>query len=581
MPDADFVGRATRGSDHGFQPQVVCVFELNGDTAKTVLVGERVHPRLRLDPGVVIVTSTWTVAGCDPVADYVSNNQAAAIARLQPAGPRALEYEYCFTRPGTATLTLTVSVVVECEGGLPTPASGQRTVTYTVLAPSLQEFTAATVPPTLFDTWHDGATWKKLDLAGTNSYDKGFLVRGKVVATAPAMDGGMVRDVQTLLMTRVSDGALLTSGEYVLDGSVPYGPSALTLRQQAPLGWFTEDSPSIVFPPHRRSVENIEVFRLYLQYRAPSPNAIWVTLARWDWFWNVKAELVTEGLPMLLTRWEFAYKSLPGHTLQGAPLASDLPEWNDTIDNVEQRRGPRVGAVTPIDAASAPAVQAAARAGTAPDPTTGPWTAEELTPSSHSDGYRPQDDSQQVMFDPPPFPPPDARLRARIYTQNLLDLTLGPDVVRPNAVYQLAWTSLARVQAFGFQNARILPQDLRCEGLDIRPVPGGEQILRAFRLSVAPFCWGEDQTYWRTIAHGPTGGGPDYRIGAYEMAVRGLAERAGSPVVHGRQLNAWTVEVVFRGMPSYGLVAQIAALAQTARVVRYDGPLPDPYPDDM
>ena len=137
------------------------------------------------------------------------------------------------------------------------------------------------------------------------------------------------------------------------------------------------------------------------------------------------------------------------------------------------------------------------------------------------------------------------------------------------------------VRAFGYGNPRVLPQDLRCEGLDIRPLPQRAGLLQAFRLSVAPFCWGGDQAYWRNFAHRPADGPEDFTVAGYELSVRALAEQARCPVVHGRQIDAGTMEVVFRGMPPMGLVGQIAALPQTARILNYWGPLPVPYPDDM
>ena len=154
-------------------------------------------------------------------------------------------------------------------------------------------------------------------------------------------------------------------------------------------------------------------------------------------------------------------------------------------------------------------------------------------------------------------------------------------MVRPDRRYWLAWSPLETVRDGGYENAQVLPQDLRCEGLDIRPLPERSGVLQVLRLSVAPFCWGGDQAYWELYAHGPLEGPDDFRMAGYERTVRALAQQAGCPVVHGRQLDAGTVEVVFRGMPPMDLVSRIAMLPQTARVLNYFGPLPVPYPDDM
>ena len=589
MPIAEFTGSVVEPPPGPAPtPQGPCPFVFNTGQELTAVVGERVLSRLTLTPGVSLRASNWTVDGCEPVGDYVATNVAAQKTRLTPPPPLSRDYAFHFTRAGTATLTVAITVYVTCAHGTPAEYTREATVTIQVIAPQLEDCVARTNWPTYGPTYVGDREDMKVSLGEHGA--PGFSVTAYVKATSPEMAGGWVRDLQTVLMARIVDGGLVWSGEEVLDGSVPYSE---VMRQVPAVGrahWFAEDTPSYQFPKTRRQVQVRAVYRFYLQYRAPAASAIWVTLARWDWYWNIQMEndpTEVPPIPWHLSRSDFAYKTYPDHTMRGAPPGWNLPEWQDTVGQVEARGGPRAGAKPRIDETTQSLVQAAMAPGLTAEPTTGPWTPEEGQPPRHDDQHRIQTGRQLVMFDPPPPEPYDPRhpvdpqyaTRQRVAAR--LGIALGPDVVRPDRRYWLAWSPLETVRDGGYENAQVLPQDLRCEGLDIRPLPERSGVLQVLRLWVAPFCWGGDQAYWELYAHGPLEGPDDFRMAGYERTVRALAQQAGCPVVHGRQLDAGTVEVVFRGMPPMDIVSRIAMLPQTARVLNYFGPLPVPYPDDM
>lgn len=584
MPVIELVGRVgPLPDDAGLQAGIACPFHFGGVVERTVIVGQRVQQVLLIDPGVTLVSSLWVVTGCEPVANYVATDAMAILEPLIPPPPNAMEYGYCFTRPGTAKLTVSVSVLVTCSGGLPAAYRESHTVTYEVLAPRLEGFAARTYPPDLYDT---SGGRKKFAATGPQAGVAGFTVRGRVSATTPEMTGGRLRDLQTLLSLRILDQGVTYSGDYVLDGSVPYGGYGMLPPPGGSTEWSGQDSPNVAMAPERRAGSVSEVFRYYLQYKPPGEGSIWVTLARWDWYWGISAQCGPDGA-WTITERRFAYQDLPDNTLRAVPSARDLPVWEDNIELVDDRGGPAPGAVQPTDPLSVPVVAAAAPPGLRPVPTSGPWQPEERHPSSPRDGRQPQSGRQLVIFEAPPPEPYDPRHptdpldEARKRVADRIGIALGPDVVRPEQRYFLAWCWPDLLAAWGYRGVRVLPQDLRCEGLDVRPLPERRGLLQAFHISVAPFCWGGDPAYWRLYAHEPLDGPEDYTLGGCERALRRLADAAGCPVAHGRQLDAGTLEVVFRGMPPMDLIVQIAALPQVARVLNYFGPLPAPYPDDM
>lgn len=94
-------------------------FVFNSGQELTAVVGERVLSRLSFTPGVVLRDSTWTVDGCEPVGNYVATNATAQKTRLMPPPPLSRDYAFHFTRAGTATLTVAITVYVTCAHGTP------------------------------------------------------------------------------------------------------------------------------------------------------------------------------------------------------------------------------------------------------------------------------------------------------------------------------------------------------------------------------------------------------------------------------------------------------------------------------
>ena len=88
-----------------------------------------------------------------------------------------------------------------------------------------------------------------------------------------------------------------------------------------------------------------------------------------------------------------------------------------------------------------------------------------------------------MIFEAPPPEPYDPRHptdpldEARKRVADRIGIALGPDVVRPEQRYFLAWCWPDLLAAWGYRGVRVLPQDLRCEGLDVRP-PGQRDVAR-------------------------------------------------------------------------------------------------------
>lgn len=120
MPIAEFTGSVVEPPPGPAPtPQGPCPFVFNTGQELTAVVGERVLSRLSFTPGVFLRASNWTVEGCEPVGNYVATNVAAQKTRLMPPPPLSRDYAFHFTRAGTATLTVAITVYVTCAHGTP------------------------------------------------------------------------------------------------------------------------------------------------------------------------------------------------------------------------------------------------------------------------------------------------------------------------------------------------------------------------------------------------------------------------------------------------------------------------------
>jgi hypothetical protein len=235
------------------------------------------------------------------------------------------------------------------------------TITFDVKGPTLDYLKAAkTIGPCLLPKPRKGVKIQPGEIyckkSGEAAVGIGFHIKWDWKVTMPANYGGSVKDVQTLVQGRHRTQAKSGSRDKVKQAFInPNKKQAHTQFDQAltdagqdavysAKGYFTGlelptsvgagksfandktyDTPTIVIQKADQSYSIDETFKYYILFKPQTPNSIWVTVGKIEWFWKIEAVKKGSG-------WIVKPGSKPkGEVSTAGAATSELPSYESNV----------------------------------------------------------------------------------------------------------------------------------------------------------------------------------------------------------------------------------------------------------
>lgn len=272
-------------------------------------------------PGT-IQSVAWSIEG-PAIRNYTATTTNGVVTPLSPQDLSTSPITFAWTGAGTFTVTCTI---VTNEGVF------FNSAVYTVLAPTLTSFTSVTGAVQVFDLGQGPL----LGLTGSPDPSGAGIRMTARVQGVPNSDGWIagIQLVRESRFIRATDGQNYfwsLNNQWAVDiGANPNSPFYGDLWSPLPaLG-----NATLIFPDSpagglnaslidQRSFDIIgsapEAYEMYLMYRPQDP-AIWVPLARLDWFFQGQTTYANGA-------WSPAQQAQNSVDPQGFPTA-DFPTWN-------------------------------------------------------------------------------------------------------------------------------------------------------------------------------------------------------------------------------------------------------------
>lgn len=577
-----------RRSGPGLQSVTGGARELLGTTQMTVVAGEQAGIELQVVPNSVEdPVCSWDFTG-NPIGGY--NDQTGVVTDAVPPPPGSMVQWVRWIVPGDYTITLTVEGSWHQDDGTMLPGTVKFDCRYNVVAPMVYtpycktgEPTVRPRPPLAFgavevsaeDLIFDGCLTSGglPDRSGGGLPTTGILMRATVRAQAAAM-GGTLRWVQLIRSLRKKTEMngpertiSSTGGQYWLDGAVSYSEQGDTPFPGSIKTVTETDAPSQPLVLHNAPTVNVragqtysveERFKMYLMWRSDRPNCDWVTLGRFDWFWEASATRGNLSAPFALVPLsvEYTNKGLPDKRASVNITANrELPTWSGTM---------AAASALPLDPSN-------------PRPPAPPRPPN--TDISQPQGGQKLMVVRSMNGTVPYLPGRRARDALSDIAAMLMRRKLGPPFVRiwdPLTTWWPTWCEPAAINnPFSLFVAQEMPKEWRKESINSNPLGWPWFIWQKsswFHIKVAPFCFG-DIEYWQKFARAPVvpvgsgedpGEGIDYSLEAYLYWVQSFDRRIRLFRSAGDPGSVWMNCPGFRPTPE--LIDGIAGLTQTFRI---------------
>jgi hypothetical protein len=176
-------------------------------------------------------------------------------------------------------------------------------------------------------------------------------VRWDWKVTLPAKYGGAIKDLQTIRQSREKsvkkgdtvikkrrrhpakkepheqlDQPLTDAGtEPTYSAKGAFTPSEFPMSLPAGKSWrdnHSSDSPHTSLDPEDQEVTVNDQFKYYLMFKPDTPDAIWVPIAKAEWFWSFQAKRGKDG-------WTLASKG--GKVTKKGALTTEFPEYETNV----------------------------------------------------------------------------------------------------------------------------------------------------------------------------------------------------------------------------------------------------------
>jgi hypothetical protein len=237
----------------------------------------------------------------------------------------------------------------------------ELTITFDVKGPTLDYLKAVkTIGPCLLPKPRKGVKVQPGEIyckkAGEAAVGIGFYIKWSWNVTMPANYGGSIKDIQTLVQGRHRTQAKKGSRDKVKQAFInPNKKQTHTQFDQrltdagqdavySAKGYFdgmelptsvaagksftndiTHDTPTIAMEKADESYSINDTFKYYILFKPQTPNSIWVTVGKIEWFWNIEA--VKKG-----SNWVIKSGSKPkGEVSVSGAATSELPIYESNM----------------------------------------------------------------------------------------------------------------------------------------------------------------------------------------------------------------------------------------------------------
>jgi hypothetical protein len=311
-----------------------------GVTARDVVVGERVVLDVKDTPysDYEVVKVAWIIPDT-VVKGHSATRKKTTLEPLTPSDREKSRVVFFWVDAGKRDVRLNITFKT---GGV--QKTGNATVAFNVVAPKLDKFDAMSSSPRII---------KRGSLRGVRfgeiKSDHGVHWDWKV--TLPAKYGGSIKDVQTIRQGReksvTKDGAIVkkvrrhptkkepheqldqpltdAGTEPTYSATGVYKPSEFPMSLAAGKSWqdnHSWDSPHTSLDPEDQTVTVNEKFKYYIMFKPDTVDAIWVPIAKAEWFWSFEAKRGKDG-------WTLASKG--GNVTKKGALTTAFPEYETNV----------------------------------------------------------------------------------------------------------------------------------------------------------------------------------------------------------------------------------------------------------
>ena len=312
----------------------------NGGTTRDAVVGERVVLDVKdtAYSGYEVVKVAWIIPDT-VVKGYSATRKTTTLEPLTPSDRDKSRVVFFWVDAGKRDVRLKITYKT---GGVEKTADA--TVTFNVVAPKLDPFKDTSSTPRII---------KNGSLRGVRfgEIKKDHGVHWDWKVTLPAKYGGSIKDVQTIRQNREKsvkkDGAIVkkvrrhptkkepheqldqpmsdagTEPTYSAKGA--YKPSEFPMSLAAGKSWrdnHSWDSPHTSLDPEDQVVTVNDQFKYYIMFKPDTADAIWVPIAKAEWFWSVEAKRGKDG-------WTLASKG--GKVTKKGAVTTDFPEYETNV----------------------------------------------------------------------------------------------------------------------------------------------------------------------------------------------------------------------------------------------------------
>jgi hypothetical protein len=315
----------------------------NGGSVREVVIGERIVLGLKDTSfaGSDVVSIRWTVPG-NRVKGYTWTRKKAAVEELTDADLAKPDIAFHWVNPEKSR-EVRVKVVHKVQGAQTT--SEFVAGTFKVVAPILNRFKATTSSPRI----EKADTLRAIrfgDLKGA----RGVTWDWKL--TMPAKHGGSIKDLQTIRehreRTRTKDGvtrielrrhptkkdahdqldqSLWDAGsEATYSAKDAFPKIELPTKVAAGKSFsdkVTSDSPHTALEPEDEVMSVNDHFKYFILFKPDAPDAIWVPVAKAEWFWSARA---------VKRRGEWKLESKAGKISSPGDVTTEFPLYESNVN---------------------------------------------------------------------------------------------------------------------------------------------------------------------------------------------------------------------------------------------------------
>lgn len=329
---------------------------------REAVVGERIALDLKnfLPSGADLSAVQWTIPG-RAIAYYWGDRKGFDLKEITPEAKKKSDIIFYWV-DGEDNRQVTAQVSYK-SGGRQTDE--KYIFNFNVKAPKLEYFKETKIIGPCLLPKPNKRTRKEIkeknvSIVCRNSIEPGIAVGFQISwdwkVTLPANFGGWIKDAQTIIQGRSKiqtdpksrkktkmvfknpqktqpheqfDQSLQDTGSdatYSAKGYFP--PIVFPLKIEAGKSFAndkTEDTPTIVFEKNDESFQIDESFKYFILFKPDKPNAIWVPVAKAEWFWKI--EVVRQG-----GEWTVKSGTKPeGKASKKGAAATEFPRYESNV----------------------------------------------------------------------------------------------------------------------------------------------------------------------------------------------------------------------------------------------------------